>query len=74
MEYPRFKLHFLEDDLIEHFSLTSDERYLLSQCRNYTNRLGFSVLLKSFQFLGYPPLQKKIYLTQSYLLLVNSCK
>ncbi len=60
MEYPRFKLHISENDLIEHFTLTSDERYLLSKWRNDMNSLGFSVLLKSFQFLGYPPQKENI--------------
>jgi hypothetical protein len=59
MEYPRFKLHIAAYDLIEHFTLTSDERYLLSQWRKDTNCLGFAVLIKSFQFLGYPPRQKE---------------
>ena len=59
MEYPRFKLHIAAYDLIEHFTLTSDERYLLSQWRKDSNCLGFAVLIKSFQFLGYPPRQKE---------------
>lgn len=58
MEYPHFNLHIANQDLIEHFFLTPNERYLLSQWRKDANTLGFAVLLKSFQFLGYPPQQK----------------
>jgi hypothetical protein len=59
MEYPNFSLHIANEDLIEHFSLTPDERYLLSRWRKDANTLGFTVLLKAFQFLGYPPRQKE---------------
>lgn len=58
MEYPHFNVHIKDDDLIEHFTLAPEERYLLSQWRTDTNILGFAVLMKSFQFLGYPPRQK----------------
>jgi TnpA family transposase len=58
MEYPHFSLHIANEDLIEYFSLTPDERYLLSQWRKDANTLGFAVLLKSFQFLGYPQRRK----------------
>ncbi|MDL1978463.1 MAG: DUF4158 domain-containing protein [Deltaproteobacteria bacterium] len=47
------------EDLIEYFSLTQDERNLLYQWRKDANTVGFAVLLKSFQFLGYPPRQKE---------------
>jgi TnpA family transposase len=59
MEYPRFSLHVTNEALIEYFSLTPDERYLLSQWRRDANTLGFSILLKSCQYLGYPPRRKK---------------
>lgn len=59
MEYPHFSLHIANEDLIEYFSLTQDERYLLYQWRKDANTVGFAVLLKSFQFLGYPPRQKE---------------
>lgn len=59
MEYPHFSIHIAKEDLIEYFSLTQDERYLLYQWRKDANTVGFAVLLKSFQFLGYPPRQKE---------------
>jgi hypothetical protein len=59
MEYPRFSLHISEPDLIESFTLTPDEWYLLSKWRKTATTLGFAILMKSFQYLGYPPLQKQ---------------
>jgi hypothetical protein len=49
MEYPHFSLHIANEDLIEYFSLTQDERYLIYQWRKDANTVGFAVLLKSFQ-------------------------
>jgi len=46
------------EDLIEHFTLVKNERYLLHQWRKEKNILGFAVLLKTFLFLGFPPRQK----------------
>ncbi len=59
MEYPHLNFYITHDDLIEHFTLSQDERYLLTQWRKDVNKIGFAVLLKSFQYLGYPPKQKK---------------
>ena len=55
MEYPHFKLHLTQDEIIEYFTLTQEERFLLSQWRKKKNILGFAVLLKTFHYLGYPP-------------------
>ena len=59
MEYPHLNFYITHDDLIEHFTLSQDERYLLSQWRKDINKIGFAVLLKSFQYLGYPPKLKE---------------
>lgn len=59
MEYPRFSLNFPNEDIIDSFSLTPDEWYFLSKWRRGANTLGFAVLIKSFQYLGYPPLKKE---------------
>ena len=59
MDYPHLSPNMTYDDLIEYFTLTQDERYLLSQWRPDVNILGFTVLLKSFQYLGYPPIKKE---------------
>jgi hypothetical protein len=59
MEYPHFRQHLSNGNRIEFFSLTSDERFLLSQWRTDTNILGFAILLKSYQYLGYPPRNKE---------------
>ena len=54
MEYPHINPHIQEAELVEHFTLTREERFLLSQLRKKTNIIGFAVLLKSFIFLGRP--------------------
>lgn len=59
MEYPHFCLHITEKNLLEYFTLAPEERYLLSQWRKDVSILGFAVLMKSLQFLGYPPRQKQ---------------
>lgn len=59
MEFPHFNLHIAEKDLFEYFTLAPDEKYLLSQWRKDVSTLGFAVLMKSFQFLGYPPRYKQ---------------
>jgi len=58
MAYPHISPHILNDDLIEHFTLKSEERFLLAQWRTDANILGFAVVLKSFVYLGYPPDEK----------------
>lgn len=59
MEYPHLSFHIQNPDLIEHFTLTPEERFLLSQLRDDTNKIGFAVFLKSFSFLGYPLREKE---------------
>ena len=59
MKYPQISSHITYDDLVVYFTLTQDERYLLSQCRKDMTILGFAILLKTFQYLGYPPILKK---------------
>jgi TnpA family transposase len=46
------KRHWTSDDLIEHFTLLPAERALLDPLRAAHTRLGFAVLLKSFQLDG----------------------
>lgn len=58
MEYPHLSQHFSKEELFEYFSITQDEKYTLPQWRKEQNVLGFAVLLKSFQFLGFPPRKK----------------
>jgi hypothetical protein len=47
--------HLQNDVLTEIFSLTLEDTRLIERIRSDKNILGFSVLLKSFQYLGYPP-------------------
>ena len=54
MEYPHINPHIQEAELVEHFTLSAEELFLLSQLRKKTNIIGFAVLLKSFIFLGRP--------------------
>jgi hypothetical protein len=58
MSYPNLFVHLQEDVLIEIFSLTSEDTKLIQRLRSGKNKLGFAVLLKSFQHLGYPPFEK----------------
>jgi len=46
------KRHWTTDDLIEHFTLLPAERTLLDPLCAAHTRLGFAVLLKSFQLDG----------------------
>lgn len=59
MAYPSLKTHWNEDSLAEHFAVQRGERRLIEQSlegvRKEANRLGFAVLLKTYQFLGRPP-------------------
>lgn len=59
MDYPHLRSNITYEYLIEHFTLTQDERYLIALRRRNVNILGFTVLLKTFQYLGYPPRQKE---------------
>jgi hypothetical protein len=58
MSYPRFLPHLKEDAYAEIFTLTSEDTKLIKRVRSDKNILGFAVLLKSFQYLGYPPYKK----------------
>lgn len=59
MVYPRFHLYLHQDELIEHFTVNSEDRHIFDRVRTDENRLGLVVLLKAFRFLGYPPHQKE---------------
>lgn len=52
MDYPFLDSLINKVDFIEHFTLSKEERYLLSQWRKDKNILGFAVLLKSYVFLA----------------------
>jgi len=58
MTYPRLPKHLLKESLAAHFTLEIDDRTVIERMRTPKNRLGGAVLLKTFQFLGYPPRQK----------------
>jgi hypothetical protein len=53
MSYPKFFFHIQEDVLIKYFSLSSEDIKLIHRLRSDKNKVGFAVLLKSFQHLGY---------------------
>lgn len=53
--YPRFFRHYEEDELIEHFWLTTDELEFVETFRSEVNRQAVAVLLKSLDYLGYFP-------------------
>lgn len=59
MKYPHIPPHITKEELIEHFTLYQEERFLLSQQRKDETILGFAVLLKAYLFLGYPPYRKE---------------
>lgn len=58
MSYPKLPSAPTNSELIEHFTLLPEENKLVDRIRSPQNRLGASVLLKSFQFLGYPPSER----------------
>jgi len=58
MTYPDFPRHMSMQNLNEHFTLTQPEIELLSELRTAKNKIGFSTLLKTSVFLGYPPTKK----------------
>ena len=58
MSYPKILPYLQKDALIEHFSLTLEDTKLIERIRNEENILGFAVLLKTLQYLGYPPHRK----------------
>ncbi len=60
MDYPKFELHISDEHLREHFSLSFNERELLVGLDGDAAVLGFAILLKSVQLLGYVPREKTI--------------
>lgn len=54
-DYPRFKVTYTHEELVEHFLLSPAERALVDTCRGEMNRHGVAVLLKAVQYLGYFP-------------------
>lgn len=59
MKYPHISWHIDHDEILDHFTLSTKERHLLTQWRKEANILGFAVVLKSFVFLGFPPRSKE---------------
>lgn len=59
MDYPHINPHTSQEELSEHFTLTAQERFFLSQWRKDGNVLGAAVLLKTLVYLGYPPRKKE---------------
>ncbi len=52
-DYPRWKVTYLHEELIEHFLLSTAEHELIKQCRGDVNRHAVAVLLKALPYLGY---------------------
>ena len=57
MPYPCLPSHPTPDEIAEHFTLSPQERELVGTLKK-ENWLGFAVLLKTYEFLGHPPLEK----------------
>jgi hypothetical protein len=58
--YSALEESITNDILIEHFSLQTDDFDLLKRVRQDSSRLGFTVLLKTLEFLGFPPQEKSV--------------
>ena len=58
LRYPSLPKYLSKEDLIEHFTIRPSEGKVLARLRENKNVVGFTVLLKAFQFLGYPPYKK----------------
>jgi len=58
MPYPKLPTHLRKEELTEDFTLQPEDLRAIQRMRNERNRLGFAVLLKTFQYLGYPPEEK----------------
>lgn len=56
-DYPYFKDIYTHEQLVEHFFLSLSEKMFVEECRDDANRMGFALLLKSLQHLGYFPEQ-----------------
>ncbi len=56
MRYPSL-LNIDTEELVIHFTLSQNDLQLVMRARK--NRLGLAVFLKSYQLLGYPPVEKK---------------
>jgi TnpA family transposase len=54
-DYPRFRVSYTQEELVEHFLLTPADHHLIAQCRGEVNRHGAAVLLTSLRYLGYFP-------------------
>jgi len=59
-DYPRFRLTYTHEELVEHFLLPPDELRFVSELRGDANRSSAAVLLKSLQYLGYFPPQLEV--------------
>jgi len=58
MAYPTMNYEFDEEELTQFFTLTGSDYELLSHTRKPNTRLGYALLIKTHQFLGFP-LEKK---------------
>ena len=58
MSYPKILPYLQKDAFIENFSLASEDTKLIERIKSKKNILGFAVLLKTLQYLGYSPPRK----------------
>ena len=58
MSYPKILPYLQKDAFIENFFLPSEDTKLIERIKSEKNILGFAVLLKTLQYLGYPPHRK----------------
>ena len=55
MIYPRFKLNYTEKELKIFFTVSQAEMKILSKVKKDKNKLGFAIVFKTYQYLGYIP-------------------
>ncbi len=60
MSYPVLRSDIVNDELRDHFMITTDDKKLLRKARGDAHRLALAVLLKAYQHLGYAPRKKDI--------------
>ena len=58
MDYPKFKFNYTKQELKIFFTLTPEELRIINKIRMKKNKLGYAILLKSYQFLCYPNILK----------------
>ncbi len=57
--YPKFKPAYEQTELLEHFTLTIPEQRIIRKIVKDNNKVGFAIILKTYQYLGYVPSSKK---------------